>query len=96
MGTRVSNIEWKKDIKKGDLIDINDTEGKWLLGTVLSAHYLEEKGFPELKVGYRVYREKGAKKDPEEKYYDGWSENYDELLPANSPRIQLYLKYDLY
>lgn len=63
----------------------------WLLGTVLSVHKLEEKEFPELKVGFRVYCEKGSKQDKDGKYYEGWSETYDELIPANSVRIQKYL-----
>ena len=44
-------------------------------------------------IGFRVYREHGAKMrvDEQGRKFDGWSSKYDEFIPVFSPRIQQHL-----
>ena len=74
-------------IKKGDLLDIYDTQGCWVIATVLAVNEAEDRP-REVQVGYRVYCENGAKTDVAGHKFEGWSESFDEDIPVSSLRVQ--------
>ena len=80
--------EWREKIKKDDRIDIFDTIGIWYLGTVLNVRETPDKKRKDILVGYRIYTEDGTKIDNNGRKHEGWSENYDEYIPAYSLRLQ--------
>ena len=81
--------EWRDAIKPDDRVDIFDTQGHWFLGTVIKVR--ETSREKEVLVGYRVYMATGTKKDQSGRRHEGWSEQYDEWIPANSIRLQRQL-----
>ena len=89
LGYRTEDPEWRKHIKPGDLLDLYDTEGSWLLGTALDVKK-EGECVVEVRVGYRVYCEDGSKADVSGRKFEGWREGYDERLLSYSLRVQRY------
>ncbi len=70
-------------------VDGLDTEHLWYNSLVLQSKPIPNSNEQQVLVGYRVYREDGDKTDNTNSLaYYGWSQKYDEWLPANSPRIQ--------
>lgn len=93
MGSRTEGWEWRDRIKENDRIDIFDTMGHWFLGTVLKTHKIKDAAgieVPEVYVGYRIYSEDGTKLDNQNRRHEGWSERYDEWIPAYSIRLQRF------
>lgn len=88
LGFRTKGWEWRNAIKEGDRIDIFDTLGVWFLGTAMNVRTIYGKNEKEIYVGYRIYTEDGTKKDNLGRNHEGWSENYDEWIPAYSLRLQ--------
>lgn len=85
---RTKGWEWRDALKKDDRVDIFDTIGNWFLGTVVNVRALSGKNIKEIFVGYRIYSEDGTKLDNMGKKHEGWSESYDEWIPAYSLRLQ--------
>ena len=82
-------FEWKGKVEAGCLVDAFD-KNIWNKSTILACqdHILsEERTIKAVHVGYRVYCEKGNRKD-DRGNYDGYSDKYDEWIPLYSPRIQ--------
>ena len=84
--SRTGDWEWRGHIKAEDQIDIFDTQGYWFLGTALETR--TENAVREIRVGYRIYSTDGTKKDKTGRLHEGWSEQYDEWIPAYSMRLQ--------
>ena len=88
--TRTAGDEWRMTLKKGDLIDGYDSTKKWYQSEVQNTEYFKDEGGREvlrLRVGFRIYHPEGNKTDDDGKKYSGWSEKFDETIPAYSPRI---------
>lgn len=78
------------EIKPGDVVDTNDTTKIWYASTVLDRIIRQEEDGNEfilLKIGFRIYHPDGNKKDNNNKPFFGWSESFDEFIPASSPRV---------
>ena len=92
-GTMSEDDEWRCVLQAGDLIDGFDSTKFWYSSTIVAkeTRHEDDKDVPYLKVGFRVYEEEGNKEDQENglKYY-GWSDKFDEWIPAFNPRIQKY------
>ena len=88
--TRTVGWEWRNKIKENERIDIFDTQGNWFLGTVLSKREIKkgDNTYIDFHVGYRIYSEDGTKIDNKGGKFEGWSEQYDEWIPAYSIRLQ--------
>lgn len=71
-------------LKKGDLVDVQDSFGTWYNGTVLEIIEKEE-GKKSAKVTLKVYDEMGNKSDENGSYF-GFSE-YEEILDITSPKL---------
>ena len=87
LGSKTNDWEWRSKIKKGDNIDVCDTQIKWYLSTVLKTK-VDITNTLLLFIGFRVYLPNGTKRDVEGKPYEGWSHQYDIEIPAHSIRIQ--------
>ncbi len=92
-GLRTHGWGWRDRVKADDRIDIFDTQGNWFLGTVLDVVTRPESEgkVKDFFVGYRIYTSDGTKKDRHGRLHEGWSETYDEPIPAYSLRVQPYL-----
>ena len=90
LGTRTNGTAWRRELKVGDLIDVCDVQGSWILATIVSIKTGQKKedDWKELHVGYRVYSESGSKMDSAGKHFEGWSDAFDEDVPAFSLRVQ--------
>ncbi len=88
-GFRTPSWTWRAELKQNDLADIYDTQGCWVIGTILAVRE-SEPGRREVHVGYRVYCEAGSKADATGRKFEGWSESFDEDIFVNSLRIQPY------
>jgi hypothetical protein len=92
LGTYTEDFDWRLSLKKGDLVDVLDSSnaryGVWYTCTILEtrANYYSEEEFLEVEVGYRVYDEKGDKRDSVGAYF-GWNTQYDEWVSATSTRL---------
>ncbi|EAR94410.2 ubiquitin carboxy-terminal hydrolase (macronuclear) [Tetrahymena thermophila SB210] len=85
-------MEWRLQLKEGDLVDCCDTSHVFYNSTVLQVKEIEdEQGYTikQVYVGYRVYDPNGQRKDDKGKF-NGWSQQYDEWFDATHPRIQKY------
>ena len=76
--TEAVDEQWFDELKPGDLLDCRDPYSKWYNATVL-AERMSTYG-KEIRVGYRVYVDHGAKMDEDGQRYSGWQEEYDEWL----------------
>ena len=85
---RTAGWEWRDALKADDRVDIFDTQGHWFFGTVLNKRALGREGAQEVYVGYRIYTADGTKSDVRGRKHEGWSESYDEWIPAYSIRLQ--------
>lgn len=94
MGYRTLDWSWREKIKINDIVDIFDSAGKWILGTVLDTRN-DENGIKKLYLGFRVYFPTGTKVDSVGRRHEGWSSQYDLWLPAYSIRIQKYHYFGL-
>lgn len=89
LATYTQGNEWRKQLKRDDLIDAYDIEGQWHNSTVLEKRFLSNSNGSqtvEINVGFRVYESNGTKYD-ENGPYRGWSTRYDEWLSVQSPRV---------
>lgn len=50
--------------------------------------YQHSDDFLVYKIGFRTYNPDGNKEDNNKRKFFGWSESFDEWIPAFSPRIQ--------
>ena len=89
--------EWRTknliDCKENFNVDCHDREA-WWGSSILKTMYETKNGRKSLMalVGFRVYTDKVPAGKPQKKdskgTYHGWSEKFDEWIPAFSPRIQ--------
>lgn len=73
-------------------MDACDLTKAWYSSTIVDKEVRTygDKDVLFLKVGFRKYDERGTKTDLYSKKFFGWSESFDEWLPAYSPRIQMF------
>ena len=89
LGMRTQGLEWKEKLAADDRVDVFDTQGKWFLGTVLDTS-IDNDGLKMLYIGFRIYISNGTKVDSNGRRHEGWSAQYDTLIPTYSIRIQPY------
>lgn len=84
--------EWRGELKVGDLIDACDLTKVWYSSTIIDKEIrsFNDKDVIFLRIGFRIYDENGNKIDLNRNKFFGWSESFDEWLPAYNPRVQKY------
>ena len=92
--TKSEGDEWRADLKSGDTVDTFDSTKIWYGSTIMDRQIkIDENSGKEylvLKIGFRLYHPEGNKEDNNKEKFFGWSESFDEWLPAYSPRIQKF------
>ncbi|CDW89068.1 ubiquitin carboxyl-terminal hydrolase family protein [Stylonychia lemnae] len=90
--TKSSGDEWRASLQKGDLVDGYDSTKKWYQSQVQYRETVkdEDREVHRLRIGFRIYHPEGSKTDDDQRKYFGWSEKFDETIPAYSPRIQKF------
>jgi hypothetical protein len=82
--------DWRLALNVGDIVDAHDSTKVWYQSTIVEKVLItEENGnqYAKLKIGFRTYHPEGNKYDNEQRSFFGYSESFDEWIPACSPRI---------
>ena len=92
--TKSEGDEWRLNLKKDDLVDAYDNTRIWYASTIIDNLQRKDldnpdgKDFLVYKVGFRTYSADGNKEDNLHRKFFGWSESFDEWIPASSPSLQ--------
>jgi hypothetical protein len=88
--TLSQDYDWRETLKQGEEIDYLDSKS-WYRSTVISVieRKVENEVYKYIKLGLRVYRDKGKCKDKNGRRYFGWSENFDKEASVHDPRVRM-------
>ena len=73
-------------------MDAFDSTRIWYASTVVDKKTQKEDDneYIYLKIGFRTYHPEGNREDNNKEKFFGWSESFDEWIPAFNPRIQKF------
>lgn len=92
--SKTQDDEWRASLKPDDKVDAYDNTRIWYASTIQDKIYrkdnenLDGPDIPVYNVGFRTLDPNGNKEDNQHRRYFGWSESFDEFIPAYSPRLQ--------
>ena len=87
LGSMSDAEDWRLHMKKGDVIDVLDSQSVWRKSTVIEPEDRVVYAMPMIKVGYRVYHKEGDNKDTMGDYF-GYGTSCDEFIGSFSVKIQ--------
>ena len=92
-GSQSTEDHWRAQLMTGSLVDAFDSTKIWYASTVTGTTERNNENnepVPFVRIGFRIYHPEGNKEDDEKNRFFGWSERFDEWIPAYSARLQPY------